>query len=129
MSRGLTLDTGALIAADRGDRRVWAFIKAFVEEGRVPTIPSPVIIEAWRGSRQARLARLIRDCRVDDLDETRARRAGELCARAGSDDPVDAAVIESAARRGDFVLTSDPDDLHVLASFVSGVTIRPVSET
>lgn len=125
----MTLDAGALIAADRGERRTWAFIKAFVEDGRVPTIPSPVIIEAWRGGRQARLAGLIRDCRVDDLDEMRAKSAGELCGKAGSNDPVDAAVIESAARRGDLILTSDPDDLTALASFVSGVTIRPVTET
>lgn len=106
---------------------MWTFIKAFVEDGLVPTIPSPVIIEAWRGGRQARLARLIRDCRVDELDEPRARRAGELCGRAGSNDPVDAAVIESASRRRDVVLTSDPDDLQVLASFVSGVEVRPVT--
>lgn len=95
----------------------------------MPTVPSPAIIEAWRGGRQARLARLIHDCRVDDLDESRARRAGELCAKAGSDNPVDAAVVESAARRGDLILTSDPDDLRVLAALVSGVTIRPVAET
>lgn len=107
---------------------MWTFIKASVEEGLVPTIPSPVIIEAWRGGRQARLSRLIHDCRVDGLDEARARRAGELCGRAGSNDPVDAAVIESAARRRDVVLTSDPDDLRILASFVSGVVVRPVTE-
>lgn len=95
----------------------------------MPTIPSPAIIEAWRGGRQARLSRLIHDCRVDDLDESRARRAGELCAKAGSDDPVDAAVIESAARRGDVILTSDPDDLRALATFVPAVAIRPVAET
>ncbi|MCA1831380.1 MAG: twitching motility protein PilT [Actinomycetota bacterium] len=106
---------------------MWTFIKAFVEDGLVPTIPAPVIIEAWRGGRQARLSRLIHDCRVDELDELRAKRAGELCGRASSSDPVDAAVIESASRRGDVVLTSDPGDLVILAAFVSGVVIRPVA--
>ena len=41
---GITYDTGVLIAAERGDRRVWALHRRSLERGMVPTVPAG----AWR---------------------------------------------------------------------------------
>ena len=58
-------------------------------------------------------------CLIEPLDESLARAAGELCGRAGTSDVVDAAIVASASRRGDDILTSDPADLVHLAGFVA----------
>ncbi len=130
MTDSITLDAGALIAVDRGDSEVWSDLKTIVSEGTVPVIPTPVVVEAWRGARQARLGQLLRLCRIEPLDQASAREAGELCGRAGTADPVDAVVIVSADRRGGVVLTSDVDDLRHLASWLPStgprLTVQPV---
>jgi predicted nucleic acid-binding protein len=46
--------------------------------------------------------------------------------RTGTDDPVDAIVAQSAARRGDIILTSDPDDLQRLADDLGTIRVRGV---
>jgi hypothetical protein len=82
-----------------------------------------VLAQAWRGPRQARLAQLVNACFVEALDEALANSAGELCAKAKVADVVDAALVASAARRGDAILTGDPRDLRRLASQTPGVEI------
>lgn len=119
----MTLDTGALIAAERNDRNFWAFWSETVAREIVPVIPAVALAQAWRGARQARLAQIVNACTVEPLDEALAKSAGELCAKAKVSDVVDAAVIASASRRGDAVLTSDPRDLRRLASQTPGVEI------
>ena len=114
---GLTLDTGALIAAERGDRRFWAFWKEALRREVEVTVPAPVLAQVWRGAREARLAMLIGGCRVESLDSVLAKQTGALCGRSGTADVVDSFVVVSAGRRRDDVLTSDPDDLRRLASF------------
>jgi predicted nucleic acid-binding protein len=111
---GLTYDTGALIAAERNERRIWALHRRSLERGIVPTVPAGVLAQGWRGGPQHQLSRLLAGCRVEPLDESRARSAGAVCGAAGSSDVVDAAVIVGAAARGDIVVTSDPDDLRRL---------------
>ena len=116
---GVTYDAGALVAADRGERKMWARHRALLELRQVPTVPAPVVAQGWRGgSRQARLARLLVGCNVEELDDGQARRVGELLANAARADVVDATVVEGALRRNDIVVSSDPDDLHVLAASV-----------
>ena len=116
---GITYDTGALIAADRGERRMWARHRALLAQREVPTVPAPVVAQGWRGgSRQALLARLLVGCDVETLDDDRARAAGALAARAGTPDVIDACAIEGALRRHDLVITSDPDDLKGIAAAV-----------
>jgi hypothetical protein len=57
---GLTLDTGALIAFDRNDRRVVALIARAVTHGLSLAVPAGVVGQVWRdGRRQARLSRLL----------------------------------------------------------------------
>jgi hypothetical protein len=114
---GVTYDTGALIAADRGERRMWARHRALLVRRVVPAVPAPVVAQAWRGdSRQVQLARLLAGCDVEALDEGRARATGALAARAGTSDVVDACVMEGALRRRDLVVSSDPGDLAALAA-------------
>jgi hypothetical protein len=55
---GVTYDAGALIAADRGERRMWARHRALLGRREVPTVLAPVLALSWRGSaRQVQLAR------------------------------------------------------------------------
>jgi hypothetical protein len=97
-------DAGALIAAERGDRRVWALQRRAIERGIVPTVPAGVLSQGWRGGPQAQLSRLLAGCRIEHLDEARARSAGAACGVAGTADVVDAAVVVGAGARGDLVV-------------------------
>lgn len=113
---GVTYDAGALVAADRGERRIWARHRALLAARSVPTVPAPVVAQAWRGgSRQALLAQLLRGSDVEALDDDLARAVGALAAKAGTTDVVDACVTEGALRRHDVVISSDPDDLRAIA--------------
>jgi hypothetical protein len=105
---GITYDTGALIAAERNDRRMWALHAAFLAEEVVPTVPAPVLAEAWRGgSRQASLSRLLAMCIVEDMTNAQAKAVGVLAGTSDHDDVVDVAVVEGALRRGDAVITAN----------------------
>jgi hypothetical protein len=115
----VTYDTGALVAADRGERRMWARHRALLERREVPTVPAPVLAQGWRGgARQALLARLLRGCDTEALDDAQARAVGALAARASTADIVDATVVEGALRRRDLVLSSDPGDLQSIAAAI-----------
>lgn len=117
---GVTYDTGALVAADRGERRIWARHRALLTGGTAPTVPAPVVSQAWRGgSRQALLAQLLRGCEVEALDDSLARSVGALAAKAGTGDVIDACVTEGALRRRDVVISSDAEDLGALAAAVN----------
>ncbi len=117
---GVTYDTGALIAADRGERRMWARHRALLVRRQVPVVPAPVVAQSWRGtSRQALLARLLTGCDVEALDDSRARSVGALAARAATTDIVDACVVEGALRRRDLVVSSDEGDLQAIAAAIS----------
>ncbi len=112
---GLTLDAGALIAGDRDDRRFWAFWKEAVTRDADLTVPAVAVAQAWRGSRNARMARIIGACAVEPLDEPAAREVGLLRAVSGANGIVDVAVVLGASRRGDDILTSDARDLRAIA--------------
>lgn len=114
---GLTLDTGALIAAERGERRFWAFWKEALRREVDVTVPVPVLAQVWRGGQQARLAMVLGGCRIENMDATLAKQTGILCGRSTTTDIVDAVVVVSAGRRRDDILTSDPQDMHRLATF------------
>ena len=117
---GVTYDSGALIAAERGERRMWARHRALLLRRIVPTVPAPVVAQCWRGTtRQAQLARLLAGCAVEALDDTRARATGTLAGRARTTDIVDAGVVEGALRRGELIISSDEGDLAVIAAAVS----------
>jgi len=116
---GITYDTGALIAADRAERRMWARHRALLALREVPTVPAPVVAQSWRGGRQALLARLLAGCDVEALDDGQARVVGSFTGRAATTDIVDVCVVEGAIRRHDLVVSSDPDDLQAIAAAVN----------
>lgn len=116
---GVTYDAGALVAADRGERRIWARYGALLSLREVPTVPAPVVAQAWRGgSRQALLARFLVGVEIEPMSDGQARAVGTLAGRAGVTDVVDATVVEGALRRHDVVISSDPDDLEAIADSV-----------
>lgn len=118
---GVTYDAGALIAAERSERRMWARHRALLSNRVVPTVPAGVVAQTWKGgSRQAMLARLLVGCGIEPLDGDRARRVGPLATRAATTDIVDASVVEGALRRGDLVISSDREDLEAIAAASGG---------
>jgi hypothetical protein len=117
---GLTLDTGALIALDRGAEFVQTLLREADLHDLSIVIPAGALAQAWRdGSKQARLARFLkigvnRDSSsptVEPLHERMARQAGALCGLTGTADIVDASVVLIARLHGHAVVTSDPGDL------------------
>jgi hypothetical protein len=120
MTGGVTYDTGALIAADRNNRSMWALHASFLAVGIAPTVPAPVLAEAWRGgARQANLARLLAMCEVEPLSESQAKAVGILGGKSQHDDIVDVAVVEGAIRRSDAVVTSNPTHISMVADAVN----------
>ena len=88
---GVTYDAGALIAAERGERLIWARHKALLLRREVPVAPAPVVAQCWRGNpRQALLARLLAGCHVEPLDNIAARFPGEAS-------PLSRTVLEGAS--------------------------------
>ncbi len=111
---GLTLDTGALLAIERGDPKVRALLGRAIQTGLALHVPCGVIAQAWRGGpRQARLASLLnaREIQVIPLDGVTSRAVGRLCGLSGQSDIVDVSVILNAREYGHQVITSDPHDL------------------
>lgn len=126
MTRGVTLDAGALIALDRDDRRVVALLARAHETSARVTIPATALAQAVRNpAREARLARLVRQPATDvvALDRVDATSVGRLLAASGTADVVDAHVVLCARRTRQAVATSDPDDLHQLDPTLTLVTL------
>lgn len=114
---GLVLDTGALIALDRGDKRMLVLLQRAIDQGRTFRVPVGVVGQAWRNGRvQVALARFLNGDGVEivPLDEQLARSCGELCAATKSLDVIDASVVLLAGKNRDPIITSDPDDLRRL---------------
>ena len=112
---GLVLDSGGLIAFDRGDRGVAALVEATRRRRERIVTSSGCVARAWRGggARQALLARLLRGLNEHGLGADVSRRVGEVCDDAGLRDVVDAH-LALLAHDDDVVLTSDVDDVSVL---------------
>lgn len=115
---GLTLDAGALIAAERNDRCFWTHYKLALSENAEMTIPAAALAQAWRGSRTAHIGKLAKTCTLESFTSADAKAVGLLLARSATTDVVDASVVLSAGRRGDDILTSDPHDIGTLLAHV-----------
>jgi len=114
---GLVYDTGALIAAEDNDRRMWALHARAIQRGVLPIVPAACVVEAWRGGRQPNLARLFAGCEIGPITGDDAKRAGALRRTVpDSVSAIDATVVETAVRRGCAVATSDRSDIEALAS-------------
>jgi hypothetical protein len=121
---GVTLDSGALIGFERQSRRTLTHIKLAQQLGYELTIPTAVIVEAWRGGqRSARITSLLEACVIEPLLPELARVAGEAIAAVRGATVVAAVVMASAASRGDRVLTSDFEELDRLRSYFPEVRL------
>jgi len=123
---GLVLDTGALFALERGDKRMIALLRRALDQGRAFRVPAGVVGQAWRNGRvQLTLARFLRSDEVEivPLDQKLARACGELCAAASASDVIDASVVIVARERKDLIVTSDPGDIRRLDPAAQIVTL------
>jgi hypothetical protein len=114
---GVTLDAGPLIQLDHGDRRVIVLLARAEQTGDRVIVPATALAQAIRDpSRQARLARLLRQPRTDvvALDRVDASGVGRLLTASGSSDIADAHVVLCARKFSTGVVTSDPDGLRAL---------------
>lgn len=112
----LVLDTGALVALERSERRMWVRLKAAQRAGDLPRTHAGVVGQVWRGGpRQARLAQALAGIDVRSLDEPLGRAAGRLLAASGLADVIDASVVLLAID-GDEIVTADREDLERLAA-------------
>ncbi len=111
----LLLDAGGLIGYDRRNLTVVAFIES-AQRHQVPVrTTTAVVAQVWRdGSRQTRLARLLRGVEEIELSVRTSRSIGVLLAASRTADVVDASLVDISLE-GDEVLTSDPNDISLLA--------------
>jgi len=122
---GLTLDAGALIAYERGDERIRTILAVAYERGFVPTVPAIALAEVWRGdAKDARVARLLKACSIETVDERVARDAGSLRRATPRSSAIDACIAVGVRRRRDAIVTSDPRDMRMLLG--PGFTILAV---
>ena len=122
MTRGLTLDAGALIALENRSGRMQALLELAAKEGITLAVPAGVVAQVWRGGpRQSRIARLLLQRQVEEVALTPgfARAIGLLIGRCGHRDVVDVSVALCAKERGHTVVTSDPDDLRAIDPSIS----------
>lgn len=123
-TRGVTFDTGVLIALERRHAGALALLQA-CRLSRAPiTIPASVVAEWWRGSHRSLLEIGV----VEALTPELAEAAALLLAKTGGANAVDATVVASAARRSDLIATGDLRDLRDLARFVNNVTVEPIAK-
>lgn len=113
----LILDSGALLALERNDRRMWRRLKVSQLAGQVPLSHGGVLGQVWRGRgpRQALLAKALGGIEIRALDEARGRAAGELLALSATSDVIDAALV-LLCEDGDSLVTSDVKDMEPLAT-------------
>ena len=117
------LDSGFLIAVDRDDRRASHFLRQAHDRSVKLHTTAPVLAQVWRsgGSRQARVARVIKSLDVHEFDHRDDwRRVGRLLATSLTDDIVDAHVMVKAQSLGLDVVTGDPKDFATLAGAMAG---------
>ena len=108
VTRAVVLDAGALIAIEKGDRKILALCRIATLDGASVVIPAGVLAEVWRdGARQASVARLVSAAGtiVEPLDLEVARLAGACCARGETTDAIDATVVIAARQHRATVLS------------------------
>jgi hypothetical protein len=109
-------DAGVLVAADRGDRRVWAEHLARLELGLVPLTTAPVVSQVSRSGRQVQLRRFLRGCAVVPFASEDGHVVGALAGTSEVADVVDIHLVVIAGRAQVAVLTSDEGDLRRVAA-------------
>jgi predicted nucleic acid-binding protein len=118
------LDTGALVAAERGKERAVRFFR-LAQIGRAHlVVPLSVVAEWWRGRTDVREAVLAATRVVASVDAAKA--AGVALARLKGVDAkltIDAQVMATAALLDAVVVTGDPGDFERLGVHFPGVVV------
>ncbi len=120
--RGITLDTGALIAIERRKARGVHLLELAKLRLAVLAVPVPVVAEWWRGRTDSR-EKILDAVNVEPVSLAVAKAAGEAQARVATATAVDAMVMAFAASRGDVVFTGDVGDFERLRGFFPGVRV------
>lgn len=124
----VVVDAGALSALATADPRMVAIAEATQRAGGALIVPTVVIAESTsgRGSRDAKVNRVLNKAVKDSCDEQIARRAAGLrhAAEMGRHASIDAIVVATAeATSGRRVATEDPEDLRRLAAAADHVRV------
>ena len=124
----LVYDAGALIAAERSDRRMLVLHARALERGIEPIVPATVLAQVRRGGFQRSLTTLLAGCRVMPLDRPGAELVGALLGAARRSDVVDAHVVIACLAAQASCVTSDPQDINhlVVAAKATKLTRRRV---
>jgi hypothetical protein len=116
---GIVYGVGALRAAARGDRVLWALQHAALFYGIVPVTTVGAVAEASRTeARGDRLDAFLAGVEVEPLSGETARRIGELAGRAVTADLVAVSTVELAARRNAAVVNHRQAALRATAALV-----------
>ncbi|MBL8230898.1 MAG: hypothetical protein JNL98_20555 [Bryobacterales bacterium] len=119
MSRAV-YDAGVLVAADRGDRRVWLKHRARLMQKIVPLVPALVVAQVSRSPRQALLRRFLAGCHIAPMGEREAHEAGRLLGQSRTADVVAASVVAVAIRYRAVIVTGDVADRDRLVAAAGG---------
>lgn len=124
--KGVVVDTGVLIALERGKSRAVSLVHVARMHGAPLHVPTTVLAEWWRSPNQA--SHIERMLTLHDLTADLARSAGAALAelRLGPDSTVDATVMALAAKLGAMVLTSDGRDFRRLARAFPNVVVSTI---
>ncbi len=113
---GLAYGLGALHAAARGDRMMWALHRAALSNGIVPVVPAIAVAEGYRTeARRDRIDELLAGTEVEPFAGGSARRSGEIAARCDTSDLGSVAVVELAERRNCAVVAQQKPVLRAAA--------------
>lgn len=105
-----------MIAFERSEEQIHALLDEVIEGDEEILIPASALAQVWRdGPRSARLAHLIAGSTSDALDEARAREVGERLGSRKKADIADAHVVCCALGYDADLVTSDPEDMELLA--------------
>jgi predicted nucleic acid-binding protein len=128
----VVLDGQGLWAVARNDNDDARAVLAASGQAGVPVlVPTAVLAETLMGDDgDARANQVLKKLQVVPLTDSIARSAARLkhlARMTGVAATIDAVVVAtSAAAGGGVILTSDPDDIRMLAGHVSGMRIRPI---
>jgi predicted nucleic acid-binding protein len=121
----LVLDAGAFIALERHQPDVMRRLLAAQRNGIDLRTSAIVLGQVWRGGggKQTAISRMLASVEVLPVTTAVGQATGVLTGRAGTNDPIDAAVV-LAAEPGDVIITSDPVDIeHLVAMSGGGVVV------
>ena len=119
--QGVTFDTGALIALERGEKRMRTVVLAAQHDGLEITVPSVVLIEWWRDAPRQRT--ILEGLTIEPTSGRLAKLAGMALGAVSGATAIDALVVASAAQRGDYIYTSDLEDLERLRTYFRSVRV------